>query len=88
MLITLFLWRLAPRWGRVLLAAYPLAMTFALVYTAEHYVSDILLGWIYALIAFWTVTRVAELLAARSESRAVSRARMIALWRSSRAVRD
>jgi PAP2 superfamily len=61
MLITLFLWRLAPRWGRVLLAAYPLAMAFALVYTAEHYVVDILLGWIYALLAFLTVCRVAEL---------------------------
>ena len=62
LLITLFLWRLAPRWGRVLLAAYPWAMAFALVYTAEHYVVDILLGWIYALIAFWTVSRLAELL--------------------------
>jgi membrane-associated phospholipid phosphatase len=46
LLIALFLWRLAPRWGRVLLAAYPLAMAFALVYTAEHYFSDILVGWV------------------------------------------
>jgi PAP2 superfamily len=62
-LITLFLWRFAPRWGRVLLAAYPWAMAFALVYTAEHYFVDILLGWIYALIVFWTIGRLAELLA-------------------------
>ncbi|HEX2292823.1 MAG TPA: phosphatase PAP2 family protein [Gaiellaceae bacterium] len=60
LLITLVLWRLAPLWGRVLLAAYPLAMTFALVYTAEHYVVDVLLGWLYAVIAFWTVDRLAE----------------------------
>ncbi len=32
-----------PRW-RPLLVAYPLVMAFTLVYTAEHYVVDILLG--------------------------------------------
>lgn len=67
LLITLFLWRLAPWWGRVLLAAYPAAMAFALVYAAEHYVVDILLGWIYALIAFCTVSRVAKPLPAAPE---------------------
>ena len=72
LLITLFLWRSAPRWGRVLLAAYPLAMAFALVYTAEHYFVDILLGWIYALVAFWTVSRLAKLLAERRLRRAHS----------------
>jgi PAP2 superfamily len=60
LLITLFLWPLAPRWLRPLLAAYPVAMTFALVYTAEHYVVDILLGWAYALVAVWVVGRVAR----------------------------
>ena len=35
----------------LLLALYPLAMAFALVYTAEHYVVDILLGWAYTLAA-------------------------------------
>ena len=65
LLIALFLWRLAPRWGRVLLALYPLAMAFALVYTAEHYVSDILVGWAYALFAFWAVNRMADARAAR-----------------------
>ena len=61
LLITVFLWRVAPQWGRVLLAAYPWAMAFALVYTAEHYVVDVLLGWIYALTAFWAVSRLAAL---------------------------
>jgi hypothetical protein len=59
LLIALFLWRIVPRWARPLLAAYPAAMAFALVYTAEHYVIDILLGWAYALIAVWIVNRVA-----------------------------
>ena len=63
LLITLFLWRVAPRWSRPLLTAYPLAMTFALVYTAEHYVADILLGWSYALAALCVVQRVARKLA-------------------------
>lgn len=44
-LITVFLWtRLRKRW-RPLLAAYSLIMAFSLVYAAEHYVFDILLGW-------------------------------------------
>lgn len=43
-----FLWnRLNRRWRPVLLA-YPLVMAFTLVYTAEHYVIDILLGWALA----------------------------------------
>jgi membrane-associated phospholipid phosphatase len=65
LLITLVLWRLAPWWGRVLLALYPWAMAFALVYTAEHYFSDILLGWVYCVIAFFFVNRVADRLAER-----------------------
>jgi membrane-associated phospholipid phosphatase len=64
LLITLVLWRVAGRW-RVLLAAYPLAMAFALVYTAEHYVVDILLGWAYAVAAYWAVNRIADRLARR-----------------------
>lgn len=40
---------------RVLLVAYPLTMAFALVYGGEHYVADILLGWIYAAIVYYGV---------------------------------
>ncbi len=65
LLIAIFLWRLVPRWARPLLAAYPAAMAFALVYTAEHYVVDILLGWAYALVAVWIVRVVARELARR-----------------------
>ncbi len=59
LLFTVFLWRSAG-WARPLLAAYPPAMGFALVYTAEHYVVDILLGWAYTLAALWVVRRVAD----------------------------
>jgi hypothetical protein len=46
--IAAFLWtRVAGKW-RPLLAAYVLVMAFTLVYTAEHYVVDILLGWALA----------------------------------------
>jgi hypothetical protein len=64
LLIALFLWR-STRWGRPLLALYPIAMAFALVYTAEHYVVDILLGWAYTLIAIVIIGRVADALERR-----------------------
>ena len=72
LLITLVLWRLAPWWGRVLLALYPWAMAFALVYTAEHYFSDILLGWAYCLVAYFGVNWFAARLAERRREAAVA----------------
>jgi PAP2 superfamily len=51
LLVAITLWPRKHRWLRPLVALYPLAMAFALVYGAEHYVSDILLGWIYTLVA-------------------------------------
>jgi PAP2 superfamily len=56
LLIALFFWSRAGRLVRVALAGYTLAMGFSLVYTAEHYVSDVLLGWLYAAAAFAAVT--------------------------------
>ena len=50
-LIMLFFWKSAGRW-RWLLLLYPLAMAFTLVYTGEHYVIDVLLGWLYASTIF------------------------------------
>jgi membrane-associated phospholipid phosphatase len=55
LLIVMFLWPLVGRWWRIPLALYPLAMAFALVYSAEHYVSDVLLGWVYAVGALAAV---------------------------------
>ena len=68
LLIVLFLWRSTGRF-RFLLPLYPLAMTFALVYFSEHYVSDILLGWAYALVALWAVNRIADRLSRRQGPR-------------------
>ena len=45
-------------------------MAFALSYTAEHYVVDVLLGWAYTLFAVWAVDRIADALEARNERRA------------------
>ncbi|HEY3105483.1 MAG TPA: phosphatase PAP2 family protein [Gaiellaceae bacterium] len=72
LLITLYLWRFAPLWGRVLLAIYPWAMAFALVYTSEHYFVDILLGWVYCVIAFVVVNRIADRFFAREPEPAVA----------------
>jgi PAP2 superfamily len=55
LLITLYLWRLVPRTVRPLLALYPPAMAFALVYSGEHYLVDCIAGWVYAAA---TVTAV------------------------------
>ena len=43
-LFVLFMWRRVSKWWRPLLAMYPLAMTFSLAYSAEHYVFDCLTG--------------------------------------------
>jgi membrane-associated phospholipid phosphatase len=45
-----FLWTRVGRLWRPLLVAYVLLMAFTLVYTAEHYVVDILLGWALAAV--------------------------------------
>ncbi|NDZ94469.1 inositol phosphorylceramide synthase [Streptomyces sp. SID6673] len=50
MLLALFMWPRVKALGKTLFMGYALAMAFTLVYTAEHYVFDILLGW--ALAAF------------------------------------
>jgi hypothetical protein len=60
MLIALLFWPLVGRRWRPLLAAYPLAMAFALVYTGEHYVSDVLVGWAYAAGAYFAVEAFAR----------------------------
>jgi PAP2 superfamily len=52
LMVALFLWPTARR-GRYLLVVYVAFMTFVLVYGAEHYVSDIALGWLYTGVVFW-----------------------------------
>jgi membrane-associated phospholipid phosphatase len=46
--ICLFFWRGARPWLRAVLVAYVLAMAFTLVYSGEHYVFDVVVGWFYA----------------------------------------
>jgi hypothetical protein len=50
-LLLLFFWPVAGRW-RALLVAYAFAMALTLVYSADHFVFDILLGWAYATGAY------------------------------------
>jgi PAP2 superfamily len=49
-LLLVFFWPIAGRW-RAVLVAYALAMAFTLVYTGDHFVFDVLLGWTYVIVA-------------------------------------
>ena len=51
LMLLLFFWP-AGRAARVGLGLYTLAMGFALVYGGEHFVTDILVGWVFTLMAF------------------------------------
>jgi membrane-associated phospholipid phosphatase len=51
MAVAFFLPMVRRRWWPLLLA-YPLAMTFTLVYSGEHYVIDVLVGWLYVAATF------------------------------------
>jgi hypothetical protein len=71
--IAAFLWKRVHRGWRPLLAAYVLVMAFTLVYTAEHYVIDILLGWALAVLVLgamhWIALRRAGPTAQETEVR-------------------
>ena len=45
LLVAIFLWQVVWKWLRPILAALPIAMTFALVYSGEHYLIDVFAGW-------------------------------------------
>ncbi|HUR13339.1 MAG TPA: phosphatase PAP2 family protein [Mycobacteriales bacterium] len=59
MMLALFFWSRARWWLKGVLALYAVAMGLTLVYSGEHYVVDVLLGWVYAagaviaVRAFW-----------------------------------
>ena len=55
--VAAFLWTRVGRQWRPLLVAYVLVMAFTLVYTAEHYVVDILLGWVLAAVVLLVIRR-------------------------------
>jgi hypothetical protein len=48
--ICLFFWRGARPWLRAVMVLYVLAMAFTLVYSGEHYVFDVIVGWFYAVL--------------------------------------
>jgi membrane-associated phospholipid phosphatase len=51
MMLLLFAWPVVRPVTRVLLGLYVLAMLLTLVYSGEHYVTDVLIGWLYAAIS-------------------------------------
>jgi hypothetical protein len=53
--ISVFLWNRASRGWRPVLGAYVIVMAFTLVYTAEHFVIDILLGWALAAVVMFAM---------------------------------
>jgi membrane-associated phospholipid phosphatase len=59
-------WHL-PRRFRWLMVLYPLAMGFALVYLGEHWVIDIVVGLIYAIVVHFVMNRVEKWVAMRRE---------------------
>lgn len=65
--VAAFLWTRVQRKWRPLLVAYVLVMAFTLVYTAEHYVVDILLGWALAAVVVFGVNRFDAWNAQRSD---------------------
>lgn len=52
-----FFWHLLPR-SRVPLALYAALMGVSVVYGSEHWVLDVLLGWLYAVVAVVVVGRL------------------------------
>lgn len=58
MMLALFMWPRTKALGRTMFMGYAWLMAFTLVYTAEHYVFDILLGWGIAAAVVGTVTWV------------------------------
>lgn len=57
-MIAVFLWRRIGAWWRPVLVAYPLTMAFTLVYAAEHFVVDLLLGWALAAVVLAVFARL------------------------------
>ena len=58
MMLLLFFWPEVRRRGRAFLALYTGLMALTLVYGGEHYVADVLLGWVYAAVVVFTLRAV------------------------------
>jgi membrane-associated phospholipid phosphatase len=70
LLIAVVLWRRTRRRVlRAVLVAYPPAMAFALVYGGEHYVVDVLVGWVYVVAVLGAVSLGEQAVARRRDRR-------------------
>lgn len=58
MMLLLFFWPVVRSRGRVVLVSYAALMGLTLIYTGEHYVVDVLAGWLYAAVVVLVVRRV------------------------------
>lgn len=59
--VVAFFWPMIHRrWLRCLMLLYPLLMGISLVYLAEHYVIDVLVGWIVVALSFWMWARIEQ----------------------------
>ena len=66
MMLLVFFWPIVSRRLRTVLVLYVGLMAFSLVYAGEHYVTDVLLGWLYATVSVLLVRTVSERRAARA----------------------
>lgn len=73
LLIAITIWPRKRMWLRPLVALYPLAMGFALIYAGEHYLSDIVLGWMYTIGTLLAVRAALGWWASRRSARTPSR---------------
>jgi hypothetical protein len=69
--VAFFLPTVRKRWWPLLLA-YPLAMTFTLVYSGEHYMTDVLVGWFYVVVTMVGVSAAEKAWAAWKQRQATS----------------
>lgn len=67
-LSALYLYKACGRWG-LLMLVYAAAMWFAVVYLGEHWVIDVLVGLVCAVVAFLAVEGTARWWAARARTR-------------------
>ncbi|MFV9634320.1 phosphatase PAP2 family protein [Mycobacterium neumannii] len=78
--VAAFLWHRVHGAWRPVLAAYVLLMAFTLVYTAEHYVIDILLGWALAAAVIVILHRYEKWRRARASRSADRSTEMVPLY--------
>lgn len=67
-LLLCFFWSSGMR-ARIVCLLYALAMSLTLVYTGEHYFTDVVLGWAFAIGTYFAVRRVLEWRALRALAR-------------------